>query len=85
MTTRETLTIRKTEFFTEVKNNAKKRAKEFVENELAKIGESRAAVMRGQDVITCPVYLDPEYVGEELAAAGFEPIKRDRWTFKIEW
>ena len=85
MITKETLTIRKAELFAEVDNNARKRAKEFVENELAKIGESNAVIKRGQDIITCPVYLVPEYVGEELAAAGFEPEKPDKWTFKIEW
>lgn len=88
MTTRETLTIRKAELFAEIKDNAKRRAKEFVENELARIGEDNAVVKLGQAIINCPVYLDPKYVGEELAAAGFElekPEALDKWTFVIEW
>ena len=85
MITKETLTIKKTELFAEVEDNAKRRAKEFVENELAKIGESNAIIMQGQAIIDCPIYLDPKYVGEELVAAGFNLEKSDKWTFRIKW
>ena len=85
MITKETLTIRKAELFVEVEDNAKRRAKEFVENELAKIGESNAVIMQGQAIIDCPVYLDPKYVDEELVAAGFNLEKSDKWTFRIKW
>ncbi len=85
MTTKETLTIRKAELFAEIEDNAKRRAKEFVENELAKIGEDNAVVMQGQAIVDCPIYLDPKYVGEELVAAGFKLEKSDKWTFRIKW
>ena len=85
MITKETLTTKKNELFAEVEDNAKRRAKEFVEYELAQLGENNAIIMLGQAIIDCPVYLDPKYVGEELAAAGFKLEKSDKWTFRIKW
>lgn len=85
MITKETLTIKKAKLFAEIEDNAKRRAKEFVENELVRIGEDNAVIKVGQAIINCPVYLNPKYVGEELAAAGFELEKSDKWTFRIKW
>jgi hypothetical protein len=85
MITKETLTIKKAELLAEAEINAKMRVKEFVENALTKINESNENVMRGEAYLSCPSYLDPRYVGEELKAAGFELKKSDVWTFIIKW
>jgi hypothetical protein len=85
MTMRETFTTKKNQLFAEIEKTNKNKAKDFVIKELKKIEENDDVIKKGNEIITCPSYIEPKYVGDELKSQGFDVEKNGYYIFSIQW